>query len=137
MRPEFFIFASVLGWGIGSFFYKYANNALAPVMVNSIALCLYIVLVPFMWLFVKFDHTITLAGTIYTLVGALCMCIGTLGFSYALSSGGAVGQTTFLTALYPALTLALSMIFLKETLTIQKGIGILLALVSFALLSIK
>lgn len=137
MRPEFYIIASILGWGVGSFLYKFSNNAMHPIMVSSIALCLYIVLMPLLWVFVKFDHTITLGGVLYTLAGSLAMCIGTLGFSYALKSGGAVGQTTILTSLYPALTLILSMIFLGESLTIKKVIGIGLALTSFILLGFK
>jgi drug/metabolite transporter (DMT)-like permease len=137
MRPEFFIIASILGWGVGSFFYKFANQILHPIMVSSVALCLYAVLLPVVWITTKFDHTITTGGVIYTVVGSLFMCVGTLGFSYALRSGAPVGQTTILCALYPALTLTLSMIFLGEILTIKKGIGIILALISFALLSIK
>lgn len=137
MRPEFYIIGSILGWGVGSFFYKFANNTLHPIMVSSLALCLYIVLMPILWVFIKFDHSITLGGVLYTLAGSMAMCIGTLGFSYALRSGGAVGQTTILCALYPALTLGLSMIFLGESLTIKKGIGVALALVSFILLSIN
>jgi transporter family protein len=137
MRPEFYILASICGWGFGAFLYKFANNVLHPIMVSSIALCFYIVLMPLMWVFVKFDHTITTAGLAYALAGSLCMCIGTLGFSYALHSGGEAGKITILTSLYPALTLALSMIFLGEALTIKKGIGIILALISFVLLSMK
>jgi bacterial/archaeal transporter family protein len=137
MRPEFYIIASIFGWGMGSFLYKFANNSVHPIMVSSIALCLYIALVPFLWIFVKFDHAVTLGGVIYTLAGSLFMCIGTLGFSYALRSGGPVGQVSVVTALYPALTLTLSMIFLGESLTIKKGIGIVLALISVALLSLK
>jgi uncharacterized membrane protein len=137
MGPSFFIIASILGWGVGSFFYKFANSALHPIMVSSIALVMYVVLMPFLWLFVKFDHTITVSGVLYTLVGSLCLCVGTLGFSYALRSGGSAGTTTILCALYPALTLILSMTFLGEALTVKKGIGIVLALVSFAILSLK
>ena len=137
MQPSFFIIASILGWGIGSLFYKLATQTLAPIMLSSISLLLYVMLMPFLWILVKFDHTITWAGVGYTLAGSLAMCIGTLGFSYALSSGGSAGSTTILCALYPALTLVLSMIFLNETLTIQKGIGVGLALISFALLRIK
>jgi len=138
MRPELYIMASILGWGVGSFLYKGATNSgVHPIMVSSLALCLYIVLMPMIWIFVKFDHAVTLGGVLYTLAGSLFMCIGTLGFSYALRSGGAVGQTTILCALYPALTLVLSMIFLGESLTIKKGIGVLLALTSFVLLALK
>jgi len=137
MPSWLYIVFSILGWGVGTFLYKFANNSLHPIMVSSVALCLYIVLLPFLWMFVKFEHTITLSGVVYTLAGSLAMCIGTLGFSYALRSGGAVGTTSVLTALYPALTLVLSMIFLGESLTIKKGAGIVLALISVALLSMK
>ena len=137
MTSQIFIIITILGWGIGSFLYKFANNLLAPIMISTIALILYVILLPILWIFVKFDHTINTAGIIYTVAGSLCMCIATLGFSYALKSGGEVGSTTILCALYPALTLILSMMFLGEQLTIKKGIGIALALISFSLLSIK
>jgi bacterial/archaeal transporter family protein len=137
MRPEFFIIATMLGWALGSFWYKLASATISPIMLNSVALALYMVLMPCIWLTVKFDHSLTWSGVIYTLVGSLFMCIGTLGFSYALRSGAPVGQVTIMTSLYPALTLGLSMMFLGETLTIKKGIGIVLALISFAVLSSK
>ena len=138
MGPLVFIIASILGWGVGSFLYKGATNSnVHPVMISSIALIFYIVLMPLMWMFIKFDSSITAIGLAYTLAGSLCMCIGTLGFSYALQSGAPVGQTTFLIALYPTLTLMLSMIFLGETLNIRKIIGMCLALISFMILSLK
>lgn len=137
MRPEFFIIASICGWGFGSFFYKFANNSLHPIMVSTIALCFYSILLPGMWLFVKFDHTININGVLFALIGSLCMCIGTLGFSYALRSGGAAGMTTIMCALYPALTLTLSMLFLGESFSLRKGVGVFFALISFAILSLK
>jgi drug/metabolite transporter (DMT)-like permease len=137
MSPNIIVLITILGWGFGSFLYKGANANLHPIVVSTIALLLYIVLMPIIWLTTKFDHTINTVGVVYALAGSLCMCVGTLGFSYALRSGGAAGSTTILCALYPALTLILSMCFLGETLTIKKGIGIALALISFAILSIK
>jgi bacterial/archaeal transporter family protein len=137
MKTEFFVVLSIIGWGTGSFLYKLANNSLHPVMVSTIAMCLYTCLLPMIWIFFKFDHTINLHGVIYALVGSLFMCVATLGFSYALRSGGEVGRVTFMTALYPSLTLILSMIFLHESISVKKGTGIVLALASFLLLSIK
>jgi transporter family protein len=134
MRTEFFIAATILGWGFGSFFYKLANNTVHPVMVSTIAMALYLFLLPMMWVVVKFDHAVTLGGVLYALIGSLCMCVATLSYSYILRNGGAVGQTTILTSLYPALTLVLSMMFLGETLSIKKMIGVMLALISFAIL---
>lgn len=133
MRTEFLIVASILGWGFGSFFYKIASATIHPVMISTIAMGLYLILLPIMWIVVKFDHSITISGTAYALAGSLCMCIATLSFSYALRTGEA-GRTTIITALYPALTLLLSMLFLGETLTIKKTIGVVLALISFAIL---
>lgn len=135
MQSNIFVILSILGWGIGSFLYKLANNTLHPIMVSTIAMGLYAVLLPLVWVFLKFDHTVNVPGVIYALTGSLCLCIATLGYSYALR-GGAAGQVTFLTALYPALTLLLSMIFLHETMNLKKGLGILLALASFLMLSL-
>lgn len=138
MRTEFFIVISVLGWGIGSFLYKFAtNDSIHPIMISTISLSLYIVLMSLAWSFVKFDHTINLHGIIFTLFSALFMCIGTLGFSYALRSGGDVGLTSILTALYPTLTVALSCLFLGESFTLKKGIGMIFAVISFVILAQK
>jgi drug/metabolite transporter (DMT)-like permease len=64
------------------------------------------------------------------------MAIGSMGYFFALKKGGA-GEITTVTALYPAITLGLSMFFLGEELTWRKGIGIALALVSVFVLSFK
>src|SRR5271163_1934216 len=98
MKSNLFVILSIFGWGIGSFLYKLANNSLHPVMVSTIAMCLYAVLLPLVWVFLKFDHTVNTAGLIYALTGSLCLCVATLGYSYALRLGGPVGQITFLTA---------------------------------------
>jgi len=137
MKTEFFILASILGWGIGSFLMKYATGQLHPIVISAISLSLYMVLLPLLWAFMKFDHTINTTGIVYALLASLFMCIGSLGFSYALRSGGPVGQVTILSTLYPALTLLLSMIFLGETLSVKKGIGVVLAVISFIFLGLK
>jgi bacterial/archaeal transporter family protein len=137
MKTEYYVLASIFGWGIGSFLYKNASASVHPIITSTIAMGLYIILLPLVWFIIKFDHTITANGIIYSLLGALCMCIATLSFSYALYSGGAAGKMTILCSLYPALTLLLSMFFLKETINIKQGIGIVLALISFALMSLK
>ena len=135
MKTELFILTSILGWGVGSFLYKLATNSNAhPLMISTIALCMYVVLMPLLWIFVKFDRAISLNGVLYTLAGSLFMCIGTLGFSYALRSGGEAGRTSIITSMYPALTLLLSVIFLHEGLSVKKIIGCVCALCSIALL---
>lgn len=64
------------------------------------------------------------------------MCAGSMGYFYALRGGNA-GTTTVLTSLYPAVTLILASIFLKESISFKHGIGIALALIAFILLGTK
>lgn len=137
MMPNIFIILSLLGWGVGNFFYKFATNALHPIMISTIVMLVDLPLLMLGFLLIKFDKTITPMGVLYSTLVALFYTVGTLSFAYALKNGGDVGKTTIVTSLYPALTVMLSMAFLGEVLTIKKGVGIALALVSFLLLSIK
>jgi len=136
MSPAYLIAIAIIGWGVGSLFYKIANDAIHPVMVSAIVTTVYIVMTPITFLTVKFDRTVTWTGVIFSILGGVCMAIGSMGYSFALKKGGA-GEITTVCALYPALTLMLSMSFLGEEMTWRKGIGIGLALVSVLVLSFK
>ncbi len=130
------VLVSIIGWGIGSLFYKGANDNLHPIMVSSLVTLLYMVLLPLSLPFIKVDFSVNTKGILYSLAGGFCMCIGSLAYFYALKRGGA-GEITTLTALYPALTLLLSVLFLREEINFRKIIGVALALVSVFILSSK
>lgn len=136
MSSTHLILITILGWGIGSFFYKTANNNIHPMMVSIIVTSFYVVWDICAFTFIPFNKAVNSTGIIYTLLGAFFMGIGSLTYFFALRDGQA-GSTTVLTALYPAVTLILASIFLKETITIKSGIGIALAITSFLLLSSK
>ncbi len=137
MPTQYLILISVIGWGVGSVFYKLANQTLHPIMVSTIGTVLYIILIPLGFLFMKVNTQVNASGIMWATLAALCTCAGSLGYFYALRNGGGAGVTTALTSLYPALTLIISAAFLKEALSLKQGVGILLALISFYLLSIK
>lgn len=105
-------------------------------MVSATITCLFITLTPLMFIFLKFDKTINTVGVITALLGGAFMCVGTMSYFFALR-GNHAGITTALTALYPGLTLILSMIFLGEQLNTKQVIGLCLALASFVLMSMK
>ena len=70
---------------------------------------------------------------------ALALSTGMLGLLGALSflvavDRGPVSLVTMLSALYPALTVSLAVLFLGETITARQGCGMLLALASMALI---
>lgn len=136
MSLQYLVLLAIIGWGIGSLFYKVANDAMHPVMVSTIVTVVYIVLTPITFMVVKFDRAINSTGVIFSILGGVCMAVGSMGYFFALKKGGA-GEITTVTALYPALTLLLSIFFMNEELTWRKGIGILLALVSVFVLSFK
>jgi len=129
------IVISIIGWGTGSFFYKGANTHLHPMMVATIATCVYLLTIPIYFLFFKFDHQVNAPGVIYTILGGACMCLGSMAYFYAIRTG-TVGQITALTALHPTLTMLLSCLFMGENFTYQKALGIILALGSAYFLSL-
>ena len=131
------IFLSVLGWGVGSLFSKLANNAMHPIMISCVILVVDAILLPVAFVFFKFDRSLPLNGVLLAAGVAVMMTMGTMGFSFALKAGGGAGEVTALTAVYPALTLALSCLFLGETLTVKKGIGIAFAILSCVILGLK
>jgi transporter family protein len=136
MSLPYLILLAIVGWGVGSLFYKVANDAIHPLMVSTIVTVVYVVLTPLAFVSNKFDRSLTWTGVIFSVLGGLAMGIGSIGYSFALKKGGA-GEITAVAALYPALTLMLSMIFLHEEMSWRKGIGILLALSSVLVLSFK
>lgn len=66
-------------------------------------------------------------GIIYVIISALIMCFGSLAFDFSLQKGPA-GAATFIAGLYPIVTIVMSSIFLGESFTIKKVIGIILAM---------
>lgn len=126
MQLTYLIILTILGWGIGSFFYKPANDQMHPFMVTSIATCMYILATPIIFFFIKFDKTITFNGFLCTLVGTVMMGIGSLAYYFAIKKGG-VGIVAFATSFYPIVTLILSYLFLGETITFKNVCGMLLA----------
>lgn len=137
MSYQALIIFSIIGWGIGSFFYKRASDTMSPLMVTTAVTCLYILVTPLAFAFLKFDKTVTSWGVIYAIVGGAFTCVGSLGYLYAMKNGGGAGEATALTAVYPALTLVLSCLFLGEPFTVKKGIGIALAILSCIVLGLK
>lgn len=136
MSPTYLIALAIIGWGVGSLFYKVANDAIHPLMVSTIVTMVYIILTPIAFLTNKFDKTLNTTGIVFSILGGLAMGLGSIGYSFALKRGGA-GEITSVCALYPALTLTLSLLFLNEEMTWRKGIGIGLALISVIVLTSK
>lgn len=131
------IIISIICWGAGSFFYKLANDNLHPILVSSLVSALYIFLIPLGIMVFKVPLNYNFNGIVFGILGGLATCAASLSYFFILRNGGEVGTVTAMTSLFPAVTLILSVIFLKEQLSWYKIIGCLLALVSIYILSLK
>ena len=136
MSLPYLIILTIICWGVGSLFYKAANDSLHPFMVSAVATAVYLFEVFILFSFVKFNKSYTTNGIIYAALAATCMAVGSIAYFFALKKGGA-GEITATSAVYPAVTLLLSILFMGEELTWRKGIGMVLALASIFILGFK
>lgn len=136
MSTSLLVIITIFGWGIGAVFYKLANNNIHPVMVDIVSTITVVGILPFLFLLTSFPKDLNPPGIVYSALGGLSMGIGGLAYFFALRRGEA-GEVTTITALYPAITLVASILFLHEGMSIRKSVGVGLALISFFILSQK
>ncbi|MEW6571826.1 MAG: EamA family transporter, partial [Nitrospirota bacterium] len=82
----------------------------------------------------KFSLEGNAKGVLFALLAGLSGSAGGLFFLYSVSKGKASVVIT-MTALYPVITIILSFLVLRETITVKQGVGIIMALISMLLLS--
>lgn len=110
MPTLYLIIISIIGWGVGSIFYKIANYNIHPIMVSAITTATYLTITPIVFGLSNFDKTVTTGGVLAIVGGAILMGSGSLAYYFALGKGDA-GVITTTTALYPVLTLIISCAF--------------------------
>lgn len=130
----FYAILTVVVWGIWGLFSKIASNYAKPRQalifqtVGVLAFGLVVLAVE------KFRIEWSLPGFSWAALAGFLVFVGFLTFFAALEQGKASTVVT-LSALYPLVTIVLSIVFLREKLTTRQGIGILLALIASALLA--
>ncbi len=82
----------------------------------------------------KFKLDFNNKGFIFSLLAGISVGLGSIFFVYALTKGK-TPVIVALTALYPAITILLACIFLKEQISPKQILGIITASVSFLLLA--
>jgi transporter family protein len=122
-------------YGVGTFFAKIVcekNPLFQWIVVNvvGIILCFGILL--------KYKNVIITEQKIlgYAIISAILVVVGSLLLYYALYKGKA-SIVVPLSSIGPAITVALSVLFLKESLTTSQMIGITFIIVGIILLSIS
>lgn len=81
-----------------------------------------------------FSVETNIRGIGFALIAGLLGSLGGLSFVHSVSRGKASVVIT-MTALYPVVTVILSFLILRETITLRQGVGIVFALIAMLLLS--
>ncbi len=129
-----FALATLGCWGLWGFLQKPAAASIGPwstIVFQGAANFLVSVAVV---IFMRFQVDLHPVGVPAALAAGFLGSAGTLGFLYAVGRGETSTILPF-TAMYPVLTILLSVIFLRETVSITQGIGILCAIAAIYFLS--
>ncbi|MDD5451921.1 MAG: EamA family transporter [Desulfovibrionales bacterium] len=127
--------ACLILWGIWGFFPKLATNYLPPRSVFIYQAIGTLIVIFSVLISIDFRPEINTRGIIFSILAGLAAALGTVFFLLALAKGKASVVVT-MTALYPLITLLLSAIFLKETLTLKQALGVLFSLAALLLFSL-
>ncbi len=137
MKQWLFLALTAAGiWGAWGFLGKLANRTLESQNLlllsslgSALALPLSILLFHkyFDYQFASFNHNIAIVSGFLGGLGAL--------FFFAAVSKGDASKVVAITAMYPVVTIALSLIFLKEPIDLQKFLGVSLAVIAVLLLA--
>ena len=130
----FYAVMTVITWGLWGVFSKLASNYTKPrqaLLFQTVGVIAFALLV---LVLENFKIEWNLAGFSWAALGGFFAFVGFLTFFAALEKGSASTVVT-LSALYPLVTILISIAFLHERLTTRQGVGIALALVASALLA--
>jgi transporter family protein len=101
-------------------------------LFQAVGILVFALLVLFL---VRFSVEWSGRGFLFSFLAGLAAFIGFLTFFIALETGKASTVVT-LSALYPVVTIVISIIFLHERLTLTQGMGIVFALIASVLLAL-
>lgn len=134
MNWLFLTLAAMLLWGFWGFFSKLATSFIRDVdaaIYQAIGTVTVTLIAAF---FVRFQPKGTPNGILYAVLSGASAALATFFFFSAITRGrGSV--VVSMTALYPLVILALSVIFLHEVVTLKQLLGVGLALGAIVLLS--
>lgn len=134
--PLLLVLGNIVFWGLWGFFSKLAVEKIGfqAGIFYSVTLFSFIagyLLVTHQLLPLKFDSNGILFAILAGVAGGTASIL-----LYMLLGKNPAGLVIAITALYPIVTLILSMVFLKETLTLPQTVGFALALVALILMNL-
>jgi len=130
------VIITFVSWGVGSFIAKLATNRIGPQGIFWDVIGYVPAVIIYSLLVFKFQNLVQMDkfGIGLAFLSGAIGSVGAVGF-YILLSKAEVSTMAPLAALYPALTAVLAFVFLRESVTLTKLLGIFFSLVAIYLLS--
>lgn len=134
--PLLLILGNIVFWGLWGFFSKLAVSKIGFHAGLYYAITLFAFITTYL-LFTKqlLPLNFNSQGILFALLAGVSGGTATI-FLYLLLGKNPAGLVVAVTALYPIVTLILSMIFLKESLTLPQTMGFILAMAALILMNL-
>jgi transporter family protein len=123
-----------LVWGFWGLFPKLAVRYISPTHAMAYQVLGTTIFGIILFAIIGFRPQIEPKGIAFAIIGGICGMAGAFLYLLAVSKGK-VSIIVFISAMYPIVTIALSYIFLHETITLKEGIGMVFALTAIILFS--
>ena len=121
-------------WGIQGFIAKLTTQYINPMSALLFNILGAIIVGLVVFSFLDFRPEIQPVGVALAILMGILGILGALGFLFAMSKGK-VSIVSVISALYPAVSIGLAYLILKEPITLKEGIGIVFAFIAIVLLS--
>jgi transporter family protein len=135
--PKWLVYSlvSVLWWGIFGFLGKVGSDRISPAQMQIFFTIGMVPVAIVCVLRLKFRIATNKRGVSYSVLMGIFAALGSLAFFGAMKSGKA-SLVAPVTSLYPALTVLLALVVLKEKLNKVQTLGLILAMASIVILSL-
>jgi len=127
---------TIFSWGVWGFLNKLAVQRMHPLQMFVVGCCINLVLLPIYAFTLKASNVNqpwNIGSIALCTIASLASTIGTIAYVYGIRTGD-LGTIAVLSCAYPVLTVFLATLFLGETLTMSKIIGIILVMVGVIVL---
>lgn len=118
---------TIVGWSLWHVFNKIAVMRLHPIQMFMIASCVNVALFPLYYFMFKqqgVSNQFHIGSVAFCVLASISTAIGSAAYIYGIRTGE-LGTIAVLSCSYPLLTVLLSVLFLGESLTLSKIIGMI------------
>ena len=139
MGNNLLIFLCIILWGLSTFLNRLSVERMSPVLMQVIVAGVFICFIPVALKIANIGNPLTYKWSGYsvclTILATIISITANISLYLSLKGNNHSGSSSMLIALYPVVTLVLSVIFLGEQLPFLKILGIIAMIVGTVLLS--